>query len=74
MMWFLRGAGRKGLSGIAPVQDFGHLAKPEFIRPLLGCSKAEILEYLERRGVEYRVDRTNDDTMLLRNWIMSSRA
>jgi tRNA(Ile)-lysidine synthase len=36
---------------------------------LLEISKAEILEYLNERKLEYRVDSTNRDTELLRNWI-----
>jgi tRNA(Ile)-lysidine synthase len=39
------------------------------IRPLLDVSKAEILEFLNAKKLAYRVDRTNRDTRLLRNWI-----
>jgi tRNA(Ile)-lysidine synthase len=36
---------------------------------LLNVSKAEILSYLEENKFAYRIDRTNQDTALLRNWI-----
>ncbi len=69
-MWFLRGAGSKGLAGMAPLQqvvtDGDSLT---VIRPLLEVSKAEILEYLQKRQFDFRLDRTNQDTALLRNWL-----
>jgi tRNA(Ile)-lysidine synthase len=36
---------------------------------LLEVSKAEILEFLGKRGLGYHSDRTNQDPTLLRNWI-----
>ena len=54
-MWFLRGAGMKGLGGMAPL----HRLSPDqrrrrdaltVIRPLLEVSKAEILEYLKEKA------------------------
>ncbi|HXV82190.1 MAG TPA: tRNA lysidine(34) synthetase TilS [Candidatus Binatia bacterium] len=74
LMWFLRGAGMKGLSGMPPAQnlrlDSTHSTETlKIIRPLLEVSKAEILHYLESKKVDYRIDRTNLDTALLRNWI-----
>lgn len=47
-----RGSGIKGLSGIRPVRD-------EIIRPILCLTKAEILDYLDRRNIEYCIDETN---------------
>jgi len=73
LMWFLRGAGAKGLGGMTPLRrleiagDTGR--EIQLLRPLLGSSKAEVLAFLEQRNVRYRVDRTNRDTNLLRNWI-----
>jgi len=66
-MWFLRGAGRKGLGGMSVISRL----KPglTLIRPLLDVSKAEILEFLQERQIAYCFDRTNQDTQLLRNWI-----
>jgi len=67
LMWFLRGAGRKGLGGMSAISH----RKPGLtvIRPLLDVSKAEILQFLRERQIAYRVDQTNQDTQLLRNWI-----
>lgn len=69
-MWFLRGAGLKGLGGMSPLHQI--VADGEsmtVIRPLLEVSKAEIFEYLEERHLDYRLDRTNQDAALLRNWL-----
>ena len=74
LMWLLRGSGRKGLGGMAPIQVI-NLADAEssksvtIIRPLLGVSKAELLSFLDETGLEYRLDRSNEDTAFLRNWI-----
>lgn len=75
LMWLLRGAGRKGLGGMEPAQEFASVAgandngKYQLVRPLLEISKAEILEFLSQRQLEYRIDETNGDTKLLRNWL-----
>jgi len=74
LMRFLRGSGMKGLGGMAPMQvmdSTGSDSLPSFtvIRPLLQVSKAEILNYLAVKHQNYRTDRTNQDTALLRNWI-----
>lgn len=55
-----RGTGLRGLSGI-PVRN-GHI-----IRPLLGVSRAQIREYVERNGISYRDDRTNFESHYARN-------
>jgi len=74
LMWLLRGAGRKGLGGISPLQA-RHSSGDDLprgcaiVRPFLEISKAEILEFLRQRQIDYRVDATNRDTKLLRNWI-----
>jgi tRNA(Ile)-lysidine synthase len=75
LMWFLRGAGLRGLGGMAPLQQI-HIPPEQsssspltVVRPLLNISKAEILQYLTTRKFSYRTDRTNQDTTYLRNWI-----
>ena len=70
-MWFLRGAGLKGLGGMAPLaRTPAHTGEgPALIRPFLEVSKAEILEYLKDRRLDFRVDSTNQDPALLRNWL-----
>lgn len=39
------------------------------IRPLLEVSKTEILQYLNDKHLDFRVDRSNQDAALLRNWL-----
>ena len=74
LMWFLRGCGTKGLAGMSPLRHFASqngdsALAPPLVRPLLGISKAEILNYLRERQLAYRMDKTNEDPALLRNWI-----
>jgi tRNA(Ile)-lysidine synthase len=56
----LRGAGPRGLAGPRYRRADG------VVRPLLDCTRAEILAYLESRGAEYRLDPTNEDGSNLR--------
>ncbi|MFW6012634.1 MAG: tRNA lysidine(34) synthetase TilS [Candidatus Bipolaricaulota bacterium] len=58
----IRGAGVRGLRGMKPI-------RPPFIRPLIDCSRDEILDYATTRGLDYRLDATNLDTKYLRNRI-----
>lgn len=70
LMWFLRGSGLTGLGGMAPVYCMKSAGRDlSVIRPLLETSKAELLEYLSETGQSFRLDRTNQDPSLLRNWI-----
>ena len=74
LMRFLRGAGMTGLAGMAPLHRMKSIGAKSLsgltvIRPLLGVSKSEILNYLADKHQAYRSDRTNQDTALLRNWI-----
>ncbi len=73
MMWFLRGAGKKGWAGMSPLQQLRPVnGAPDtltVIRPLLETSKSEILAYLAEKQLAYRIDRTNQDSAFLRNWI-----
>ncbi len=72
VMWFLRGSGRRGLSGISPVRHLtGEGTMPSdslLVRPLIEASRQEILAYLVDRNLDYRTDSTNLDCRLLRNW------
>ena len=73
LMWFLRGSGRKGMGGIAPMQYFALPGDPSaaftLIRPLLDIAKADILDYLACRELTFRIDASNQDPAFLRNWI-----
>jgi tRNA(Ile)-lysidine synthase len=66
LMRVVRGTTVSGLAGIPPlrVEDGVHIA-----RPLIHCSRNEILAYLDDRGLAYRVDATNTDVRFLRNKI-----
>jgi tRNA(Ile)-lysidine synthase len=71
LMWMLRGSGVKGLGGMSPLQVL-HPGEPDelvIIRPLLEISKAEILKFLETNHFAHRLDRSNLEQTLLRNWI-----
>lgn len=56
----LRGSGLRGLCGI-PVKN------GKVVRPLLCCSRDEILEYLQKEGVSYVTDSSNESTEYMRN-------
>ena len=74
LMWLMRGSGMKGLGGMEPIHHFqpeGCMADESIVvaRPLLAVSKVEIIDFLNAKGLAFRVDRTNQDDRLLRNWI-----
>ena len=56
-MHLLRGAGGKGLSGIAPRTAFG---RGVLLRPLLALSKAELEAVLREENIPFRHDESND--------------
>ena len=56
----LRSKGAGGLAGIAPKNGV-------FARPLLNCTKDEVLQYCRERGVEYVTDSTNLTDCCARN-------
>ncbi len=62
LMRIIRGA---GLAGLASMK----FKSGRIIRPLLGITKKEILEYLSRTNRTYRTDRTNKEIPYLRNKI-----
>jgi len=62
LMRIIRGAGLQGLSGMKYKNE-------KIIRPLLGTSKKEILEYLKKEKIKYRMDRTNKGDRFFRNKI-----
>lgn len=57
-----RGSGINGLSGIKPVMD-------NVYRPLINCTRDEIIEYCSVNNIEYVTDSTNNDTDYTRNHI-----
>jgi tRNA(Ile)-lysidine synthase len=67
LMNVIRGAGLNGLSGIPPVRHEG-----TFIRPLIDCSRLEIVDYLAAEGLTFVDDSSNTDERFLRNRIRFS--
>lgn len=63
LMRVLEGAGISGLKGIPRRTADG------IERPLLDTWREEILEYLRKHRIPYRVDKSNFDTRFERNWI-----
>lgn len=63
LIWNLcRGTGIRGLGGIAPVNGV-------WIRPLLCVQRREIETFLEKKGIFYCTDVTNEDRRYMRNRI-----
>lgn len=62
----LRGAGPKGLGGIASERPLG---KGWLSRPLLNVSRAEINAYADRYQLAYIDDPSNDETRFRRNFL-----
>lgn len=59
---FCRGTGIKGLLGIKPVNG-------DVLRPLLECSREDILTYIRENKLGYRTDSTNNSLDYTRNKI-----
>ena len=57
-----RGTGIKGLTGIKPVNGV-------ILRPLLACSRADVMEYIEKHQLGFRTDSTNNSLDYVRNKI-----
>ncbi|MCR4946598.1 MAG: tRNA lysidine(34) synthetase TilS [Lachnospiraceae bacterium] len=57
-----RGSGLRGLGGMLPKRD-------NIIRPLLSCSRRDLLLYLEEKEEPYCTDETNADNSYARNRI-----
>ena len=63
LMWLLRGAGMAGLAGMPYVRE------DRIIRPLLAATRAEVVAYLDREGLTYRCDSSNEKPLYHRNRI-----
>lgn len=68
LMRFIKGSALKGIVGIAPVREFGEL---KVIRPIIELEKSEITDYLDENGIDYRIDRTNAESIYFRNVVRS---
>ncbi len=63
LMRIFEGAGIGGLKGIPRETGTG------IVRPILDVWKEDILNYLKKRSIGYRIDRSNFDTRFERNWV-----
>lgn len=61
-----RGAGAAGASGIPPTRPLG---ESRIVRPLIDCTREDILAYIDENQLSYRTDTTNNDTAYTRNFI-----
>lgn len=61
----LRGSSTTGLAGMKPCSKSPVDPKVVIVRPLLACTKTEILE--AAKEFEYRTDKSNEDIAILRN-------
>lgn len=66
LMRILRGTGLQGLRGILPVRKMKNIC---YIRPLLTVKKDDLLAFLRRKNIRYRIDPTNKKTEFFRNKI-----
>jgi tRNA(Ile)-lysidine synthase len=62
----VRGAGLRGLSGM---RSRGRVHGLEVVRPLLTSTREQVLDYLRRHGVAYRLDATNESLDPSRNFL-----
>jgi tRNA(Ile)-lysidine synthase len=72
LLRLVRGTGPSGLCGIWPKRRFvteSGLGPVTLVRPLLGTSRQEIMEYIERHGLEFRTDPTNLKPDYARNFM-----
>ena len=65
----LRGSARRGLSGMPPSRTIGTRGDKRLIRPLLDCTRQEVLAYLAERRLSSVTDPTNADLSYARNRI-----
>lgn len=63
LMRLLRGSGMTGLAGMS------YCNARNYVRPLLDVSRSEIEQYLRERGLDWREDASNRDTVYMRNSI-----
>jgi tRNA(Ile)-lysidine synthase len=66
LLRLFRGAGLRGLAGM-PAS--GRVRGVRIARPFLQVTRDQVAEYLRRRGVEYRVDSSNETSLPARNFV-----
>jgi len=63
LMYLLRGSGSAGITGIPPVRD------GRYVRPMSKVSRKQLIAFLEKNGIGYRIDASNADLRFTRNRI-----
>ena len=63
LMNFLRGSGSTGLKGIEPIRD------NKLIRPIIECTRQEIEQNCNEKGLNPKYDKTNQENIYTRNKI-----
>lgn len=66
LMRIARGTGLEGLTAVAPRLTLGELL---LLRPLLACSRADLLAWAQAQGLDWVEDPSNGDTQRPRNRI-----
>ncbi len=67
LMRLIRGAGPEGLAGIPPIRPLDKNSNLLIIRPLIGTWRSEIMEYVEEKKLEVRIDKSNQSLEFFRN-------
>ena len=66
LMRILRGTGLQGLRGILPEREIQGI---HYVRPLLNIKKKDILLFLKKKNIPFRIDPTNNQLNIFRNRI-----
>lgn len=65
----LRGSGRRGVAGMPAKRAIGGQGHGQLIRPLLTCTRQEVLAYVAERRLPFVTDPSNADIRFARNHI-----
>ncbi len=71
LMHIARGSGLRGLRGMRPVSTLPGQPDIRLLRPLLGCSRADIEAYCAQHKLTFCTDASNSDLRYRRNFIRS---
>lgn len=66
LLHLIRGTGLEGLAGMPPQRRLGAVT---LVRPLLGCTRAEIVAYAAEKGLRWWEDASNADEKYARSFI-----
>lgn len=69
LLHLVRGCGLSGLGGICPARPFERVEGTALVRPLLACSKADIVAVCDELFLSFVTDSTNADESYARNLV-----